>query len=412
MQSVVKKTDPIDASKIRISKYFSDIALITFVLQQLGPNYHISFSTFGLALTAYVARHKITKTAFQRAFLLCIAVSFSYSFTFIKYGYQDQLLRQFPTIISLFFLITLFRKNISIRPPTSGLVLVISISLCMITFYQLFVDRSLQLPGYLFAKGSNLFSADEQSSAEDLSNILRANGIYSEPSYLGMVLCCLYTMIITGRNRYKAYGALVILITQLLAGSALGIFGTILITLIFVADHPRKYFMIVASIGALAITYALLDPLSGSHELHILNRVTSEDSDASLAVRFFNPFILILENITNYDWFGVPSNFYQHFLYTGIYSGLGDFPGHNGILGMLIQYGLVGLIILISVFSQLKRPIEWCLLLIIASQSGGFLTYDKVLSLVLVILVVRHQVDAQRKLLTMNSPYINRTSVQ
>lgn len=390
MQKIALTSLTKETLKINISKYYPTALLICFILQQIGLNYHFSFATLGLALSLYLVRHRIDKNSLQKSLWLCIAVSLSYFLVLARYGYQDQLLRSLPTIVSLAALVLLLNKELYIPAPSEKIISTIALFICSIAWYQLFIDKSLQLPEYLFAKGSNLSYTDDISIYAYHQNTLRANSIYTEPSYLGMILCCLYALISKNTIRRKNLIILIIIITQLLCGSALGIFGTALITAILIAKSSSKKVLLPILLIAPPLIHLLFSQLLHKYEFTLLTRMLNEGGDASFLVRIVNPFFLIAENIANFDYLGIPSNFYDHFLYTGLYNSMGDFPGHNGILGLVLHYGIAGMLIIALILTKLKNPLEWCLFLIIFSQNGSFLSYDKVLTFTFTLMTTRY----------------------
>ena len=104
----------------------------------------------------------------------------------------------------------------------------------------------------------------------------------------------------------------------------------------------------------------------------------------SALARIIYPFALIKENVENWDLLGYPGDAYNHFWYTGLYASAGEYPGHNGILSLIISFGFVGMILLIWMLFQCSvgGGLGLFTLLIIASQSGNFLSYEKVFLMV------------------------------
>lgn len=384
----------LNVSKLNwLDKHLSDVLLVFFVLQQFGFSYHLSFGSVGLILIAYLVRNNLSVLHLRVPFLLTPLILLSYLWVLVRYGYDQRILSIYPTLISTFFLFAILCNGISIKMPTPKVLVGVTMIICSVAWYQLFVDRSLQVPEIYFAVGSNMSLTDDPSIYDFYKYILRTNSIYSEPSYFGMVLCCLYVLIFYSTTKLKLTVILIVTITQLIAGSGLGIAGMlILITLTFLKGFSiQKILRLKAKLITIILLLVILSRSLESFEWAIFERVISSitEGDSSGTVRFFSPITLIFENFKNGDWIGVPSNFYDHFMYTNLYSTMGDFPGHNGILGLVIQFGLFGIVVLVALARRLRLSLELALVMIIGSQNGGFLTYEKVFSIIFIILVIR-----------------------
>ncbi|WP_139751868.1 hypothetical protein [Aeromonas media] len=383
-----------------IDKYIPNLIFILFVFQQFGITYHLSAASFGLGLLAYLVRNEFTMSALRESVVISVAITISFVAVIFKYGYSENLLRLFPTLICAMLLVLIFRKNTAIPAPNSRLVLITLFFICIVALYQLFIDRSLQVPDSLLAKGegSNISLAADDSIYDYYTYMLRANSIYTEPSYFGMVLCSLYVLVLKSNQKLKFFVITMIIITLMLSGSVLGIIGVMLLTsvlfnnrfnvFVFIFIFFLLFFLLFATTGFQWISDSIM-----GYDLSFVDRLSNIGDDGSFVVRLLNPIYLISENINNVDLFGVPSDFYHHYLYTGLYSSLGDFPGHNGILSLILHYGLAGVLVIFFVLRQLNSPLELIVLIIVASQNGSFLTYDKVLSIMFVIFSIRKQTD-------------------
>ena len=63
-------------------------------------------------------------------------------------------------------------------------------------------------------------------------------------------------------------------------------------------------------------------------------------------------------NFSHFDIFGVLVNNYEHYLITGLYSEQSDFPMHNGILNLVIQFGVFGLWYITKIVKDLNSSTE------------------------------------------------------
>lgn len=376
-----------------LNSIFVNLCLVAFVFQQFGLNYHISFGSLGLILIWFITKESISSLNVKTPLKLVPMLLLSYLWVLIRYGYDEKILSIFPLTISVFFLFYLLRRNLYISPPSSALLTFLTVFLCVIAGYQLFFDKSFQIPPTYYAMGENLASADSMNVYEFYAYSLRANSIYSEPSYLGMILCCLYVLIFYSDALYKGPLLLLIFLTLILTGSGIGTVGLGILTLTMYADLSTRmkfYYSTAVLFGFLLIVF-LASGVLGQYDFALFDRVSdfSRQGDTTFEIRFINPFILIFENVVNFDWFGVPSNFYDHFYYTNLYDNMEYFPGHNGILGLFIQFGVLGFIVLYLVFRQLLSPVEFALFFIIGSQNGALLTYEKAFSILFVLAVLR-----------------------
>ena len=374
-------------------KQLPNVLVFFFLLQQFGLSYHVSFGSAGLLLICYLTKHNIPLSSFKVPYIFTFLFTLSYFFVLIRYGYEKQLLRLLPTLVCAFFLLLILRYETSIKLPSASVLVGSTIIICLILWYQLFFDRSFQVPERFFSLGSNS-SFSVNADVYDLYKYsLRSNGIYSEPSYLGMILCCMYVLIFKSTLKYKIPAMLLVIFTQILTGSGLGIVGLFVLTIALMHESSYRFSSrnIVFVVVIVPITIFVFTKMLSAYDFSFASRLIDAKigNDASFMVRFLNPFILIYENVINFDWLGVPSNFYDHFLYTRLYDTHASFPGHNGILGLLIQYGIVGILMLFVLLRQLRSPVEIVLLFIIGSQNGGFLTYEKVFSMLFVILALR-----------------------
>jgi hypothetical protein len=395
--SIQKKAVRSNKKLSLIDQYLPDVLLIFFILQQFGYSYHISFGSVGLVLMAYLVRNDLSMSSLKIPFLLTLLILLSHLWCLVKYGYNENMLIIFRILLNAYFLFSILRFRSKINMPSHNLMILVTTVICLVAWYQLFIDRSLQVPPDYFAMGENLTFREDEHEYDLYKNKTRTSSIYSEPSYFGMILCSLYALILKSNMRFKFLIIVIIIFTQLMISSGLGIAGTVLITIVIANDISFKdltynqiLFYIVIGLSVMACWLLLLSFLQKNHfSWAIIERIlaSENETDASLQVRFIDPFLLIWENFVNFDWLGVPNNTIDHFSY--VIRHYRYFPGHNGILNLLIFYGLTGFTILILLSYQLRNPLEWILIIIIGSQNGGFLDYPKVLSLLFVIMALR-----------------------
>ena len=114
-----------------------------------------------------------------------------------------------------------------------------------------------------------------------------------------------------------------------------------------------------------------------------------KEGDASGNTRFIDPLKLIAYEFKNYNYFGVPSNTYNYFLITNLYQSTADFPMHNGILNLIIWFGIFGFIHLYCLIKKLNNSTEYILIFLVGFQNGNFYSYEKVFTIIYLIFFYR-----------------------
>jgi len=379
---------PISAPRKKLQSYYYFFAFICFILHQFGPSYHLSFGSLGLLLLVLLLHSKIRTSSLIISIAAVSAIFISYSVHIINYGDDGGLLRIGRFAFNAFVLFLLLDKQNYLPTPSAKLVLISTSSLLTFAIYQNFYDPSLRMPAAWFALSADIDQAGDFYLAT--KETLRASGPYSEPSVLGMVFCCLYAFGLRLESKYRKFSSLLCTFGVLLSGSLLGLVG--LGALYFSSIQNRKIGIKKILIGApaLAILAFALVSLTG-YGLAFLDRTYEESQwfDVSTQARLIKPFSLILEIFSDYNFLGFPGDIYTQYLSTGIYDSQGNFPGHNGFLGLIMSFGLFGAWFIWLAFNQALSLEEGMLLLLIGSQSGNFLSYEKIFLMIFVILSTR-----------------------
>jgi hypothetical protein len=377
----------------KFNKILVGILLVCFVFQQIGFSYHLSFGTLGILVAIFFSRRQIKGRWIAESLIISAFVLVSYLWVVAKYGYTEGGLRVLRFAVCALFLLLLARKQVVIG-RLNYVWLVFAIAVATIpAWIQIFVTKSFQVPLKYFAVGENLGLADSAFLYDFYANTLRANGIYSEPSYLGMVLCCLYSFVWFKKSIFRDVLIAYLWVTQLLVGSLLGVVGMVMLSLVFLwetrSEINIKILFSIFAVVLVGVFVALF--LNENYDFDVYNRVFSSDGqdDVSMQARILYPLILIYENMVNGDIFGIPINEFEHFLYTGLYTDYSSFPGHNGFLALITQNGFVGIFIVFIIVKRVRNLIELLLLVLIGSQSGNFLSYEKVFTMVFVLTVFR-----------------------
>jgi len=339
-------------------------------------------------LSFFLLQPRLRKKSLTVAIAVVLSILISYGLHVVNYGDYDGLLRIGRFAFNAFFLFLLFDARNYLPTPSAKLVLISILSLLTIVIYQNFFDSSFRMPETWFALSADIEHAE--NFYIETKETLRASGPYTEPSVLGMVFCCLYAFGLRLDNKYRKLTSLLCAFGVLLSGSLLGLVG--LGALYFSTMRNRKIGIKAVLIGApvLALLALALVSLTG-YGLAFLDRTYEESQwfDVSTQARLIKPFSLILEIFYDYNFLGFPGDIYTQYLSTGLYDSQGNFPGHNGFLGMIMSFGIFGVWFIWLIFSQTLSLEESMLLLIIGSQSGNFFSYEKIFLMIFVVLSIR-----------------------
>lgn len=367
--------------KIDIGKHIGAALLISLVFYHVGPNYHISFGSFGLGIMLYLSRNLISLWS-AACFLLggCL-IFFSYLVYIVSYetGATLQIFRMALNAAVLCFLVVV---NTRIKIPSDKLIILCVIVVVFPIYYQFIVDPFFKISAsYVAMANANHVYLRDLSDFKDLT-YLRPVSIYLEPSSSGMVLACLAILGQFCNKNKRLFINLMILSAIYMLNSLLGyvsVFGVYFYYLINAANkQQRKYIFVLGMLLSVLGLYYLT-----------VGRTLETGVDESTMARIINPFILIYENFKNNDFFGIPVNSFEHFKYLNLYDELSNYPGHNGLLSMLIGFGFSGLIILLLVFSSMHGFLSIFIVFIIFSQNGNFLSYEKVFLATYMIAIIR-----------------------
>jgi len=265
-----------------------------------------------------------------------------------------------------------FSKLIPMSLVATGLLLLFTV------FQYIYLRKGMLkvLPSGLYA-GRSTF----QTTALDLKwSHIRPPGPFTEPSYLGLIFLT-FLVVATPRIAMDAKSKLMALFSFMgiiLCQSksalifAILILGITLLKSMKIGSKGRKrhtnsksVFVLIGLVILACITII---------QTTILSSIGSE----SLAIRIFNPAKIVLGFLST-NPLGQP--FYDRLNLladpsTGIaWNNISD----NSIFNLVFSYGIVGIFILIGIFSiSRKNVILWIFLLAGLLQNGGFLDVDKV----------------------------------
>lgn len=359
-----------------------------FILHQFGASYHLSFGSIGLLLLLVLSRSKLRRSSLISATAVVTAILFSFGLYVAKYDDTQGILRIGRFALNAFALFLLLDKKNSLPTPSSVLTILGICLLLIMVSYQNFFDPSFRTPHTWFALDSDTDDTGRFYARD--KETLRASGPYSEPSVLGMVFCCLFSFGLRLKDRYRKISSLLCTLGVFLSGSLLGLLGLIAIYLSTIRDRKTAIRVVLIGAPAMALLATTLITWTG-YGLAVFDR-TYEGSqwlDVSTQARITKPFILIFLIFSDLNLFGFPGDIYTHYLGTGLYDSLGNFPGHNGFLGTVMSFGIFGLWFIWLLFRRTLTLEEAMLLIIIGSQSGNFFSYEKVFLMIFTILSTR-----------------------
>ncbi len=369
--------------------FISNILFLCFLFHQYGPSYHFSFGSFGLFLLLLSNRRSITYSSLTIAFTVAASLLIAFVVNVIKYDDANNTLKIFRFSVNVFALFLILNRRNYIYPPSINIIKYSIILLFIFIAYQIFFDTSFRVPSNWIAlsgDSTEVFVVDEYRSF----SVIRGSGPYTEPSVLGMIFSCLFAFCLKIKTKVGFALSILCMLIIFLSGSLLGFIGLISIASVSIYKKEINRMVVLQFlVGAVVLGIVLF--YFSSNRFAIFERSYSEGSslDESTLTRIFYPFILIFYNFINLDFFGFSGDIYSHFLYTGLYNSLGNFPGHNGFLGVIITFGLIGMMIVWLLFDKLVGWEEAVVVILIGSQSGNFFSYEKVFLMLYVVMTLR-----------------------
>jgi hypothetical protein len=247
---------------------------------------------------------------------------------------------------------------------------------------------SLYVPKWLFVNSEDWSLASswvEQAREHGYDFTIRPSASFSEPSYLGGVslvlhFICLHTL--TGRARKIA--TVMTFAICIVAQTYYGLVSNFLILALFYERRVPK--LLVLSAGMLVLCLFAL-PLFAAEPSRI-ERILS-GNDVSTSLRVFQPFQL-LGYVLAHAPFGVPiTTASPVFLHANLIAPFEDAPFQNGLLNLLISYGLFGFLLLPLLWRAAGGGICAVFLFLLMGQNGAPLDFDKIVMIVFAIQIVR-----------------------
>jgi hypothetical protein len=364
------------------------LLFLCVVFYQYGFSYHISMGSLGLLLLLLCGYKYITIASITLSTLVPALILFAFAIHILNYGEYENFARILRFCFTASILYLLIGSKATIKPPPEKVIVIVLIFLVTLVLYQYFINPYIKAPNSLMALQSEYLEVSDKIDITyyEFDQALRPSGPYTEPSVLALVACCIYNIILPMQLKFKKLLILLIVIIIFLSSSLLGyigFFGTFFLQYRKSLVKNKKLLLISPLLIAIAYFSFSALILGRNHE-------SGDVLDSSMLVRTVSPFIIIIENFMNFDLLGYPGDLYSHFLSLNIYSTMGEFPGHNGLLGLIQTFGLAGIFFIFLLFKTLKCPVEYFIVFLIGSQSGNFFSYEKVFLMIYVPMVYRN----------------------
>ena len=201
---------------------------------------------------------------------------------------------------------------------------------------------------------------------------IRPSAFYSEPSYLGLIVCALVFAMTHRRAWQRQFGLPIglAILTVLFAQSASGALCLIAyLSLQFrqqLVQHAHLVVVLFVPVGL----YALAD---------VLGRVVSiGDANAEFSgfIRLIKPFENIKDVLSNGFVFGVPPAFVNRYISPTEFGPEMGVGLDTGILNLIIFFGVGGLALVLLAW-RLMTPLEFLFFVIVGVNNGSLFGFDK-----------------------------------
>jgi len=357
---------------------------------QYGLNYFASLAALLFLLIAWNTRMRIQPL---QTVLVVLAFSLSLLWTTIYLPEAPNLLREIRLAAGLLMLFWLLagtpRYDLS---RFNGMwPLLVLAGLALFAIAQALAEKkgiALYMPKALFINSDDISLASswvEHAKEHGYDWVIRPSAGFSEPSYLGgasLVLnfICLHTL--KGRKQWLATG--LALVACAVAQTFYGLIGNLIITAVF---HHRRFDKVaMVSLGMLALLLLAL-PIFAAEPGRLENILSG--NDVSTGLRITQPFELI-GYLLAHEPFGVPLTVApDYFMQHGLIEPFEDGPFHNGSLNLFFAYGWLGFPLFVMLLRACGSGICALFLLLLMTQNGAPLDFDKIVMCTLAIQIVR-----------------------
>lgn len=342
---------------------------------QLGINWWIGVPLICLVIILLSLDYEnISQIDFSSFGFLCCAIILSTALN--SSGDTRELLRAFRELLVFLFIILAispieFKNSKLIPQKVIRILCIISSSIFLLTLFQFISIRfghTISLPESWYPR--KLFAP---TTLDFNYSHVRPSGTFTEPSYLGLFTFAILTTGVSLKSKYKGANFLIYssLITIALSQSKSGIVFSILLFLSLIANRLRNQ-----DLDTLKISTVSLSALFLGTALFFFNIARINDS-SSIRDRVFIP-VRIVSNYFLSHPFGIP--YYERLdlpviqLQTSNWFEL----SHNGLLNLIFDYGIFGLLILMFIVLALRNQgLLFLLVVYLGIQNGSFLDFDK-----------------------------------
>ncbi|MEH6659258.1 hypothetical protein [Leeuwenhoekiella marinoflava] len=372
---------------VKIFKSYKNILLclilISLPFMQLGLTYYIS--VFFLLFLVSFLRALSVKSFFGANSKYII---FGGLFFFLKifslvlsedtFSYRDILipLRELFCFIGI-ILISLYLKQcvVDIKKLKLFFLFFLSTILILVVSQYIFFARGIYfgLPIDFFVVNEATLSGAEK--ALKFGSRYRPTSFYGEPSYTSWITLSILMVVLFRKEFNKAFKIRVIFIS----------FGIVLISqaisgMLAISVTSLVYFLYYSNSNILnktrlLIVAGIIFSLSLYTSEELQSRIYSilSNEDVSSNIRFLKPYLILKDMINNADFFGVNN-------YSELLSVI-----DNAGFGLIIQYGVISVFILILFFKFVEKKVLWLYLILSLNFNGAFFRFDKALVISLVI---------------------------
>ena len=305
-------------------------------------------------------------------------------------------------------IIALLRRDVRLDDRTARLVLrclgLVALGLALMVVVQTIGLRRgvfVSLPHDLFVINSNTLPTEL-----DLRySRVRPSGPFGEPSYLAAASTVLVLALspLWPVSRQARYTIIVLAVATFLSLSMLGI-ASMSVALGFTLMRAGKWRLptvaLALSGGVVAMAFLTSADVT-DRALSILR-----GDDLSFNSRIAEP-LLAIPQVLGESPFGIPIR---------VFIDMGHLPGmntanesfsHNAIFNTLINYGTIGMAMLVALIRSARSGLMIAILFILLMQNGAFWSFDKV-SLVALTVVIRQIASGQVSGSNKEKPFVNR----
>lgn len=348
-------------------------SLLPFI--QIGINWWIGIPLFCLILLLISLKFG-SNSEINFAFFGFLAGSIILATAINSSGDTRELLRALrELLVFLFMLLALspivFKDRKFLPEKMIRILCLVSLSILLLTLFQFVAIRS----GYTFSLPESWYPRKlfTPTSLDFNYSQIRPSATFTEPSYLGLFSYAILTMGVLLRRKYQNANFLIYtsVVTIALSQSKSGIlFSCLLFSSLFIANLRNR------NIESLRIS-TVLPLISILVVILFLFNFQGLGESASVQDRILIPTQIVFHFFLSHP-FGIP--YYQRLelpvlqLETTNWFAL----SHNGLLNLIFDYGILGVIVIITISLALRNDgVLFLFFIYLGIQNGSFLDFDK-----------------------------------